>query len=203
MPHWPLQKIDQNHLSQWNEKISLHFGLNYCFSLISYFLWDFSSVLLKSMLNLPYNKALTGSSVSTQLCWGSAFAEAAPREQSEVPLLLLTAHGQTRGADRDTRTPAECNSKQHEGLVACIAQITENKLQWAWTYIFLNRLRTSPGIAELSWNISGRRRKRIWAGLARNFSLNHMARNCSMFLSWSLRIYFMHIIPWSSWCSIS
>lgn len=104
---------------------------------------------------------------------------------------------------QDTRTPAECNSKQHEGLVACIAQITENKLQWAWTYIFLNRLRTSPGIAELSWNVSGRRRKRIWAGLARNFSLNHMARNCSMFLSWSLRIYFMHIIPWSSWCSIS
>lgn len=199
MLHWPLQKIDQNHLSQWNE-ISLHFGLNYYFSLISYFLWDFSNVLLKSILNLPYNKALTDSSVSTVML-GLSFCWSPPREQS--PLLLLTAHGQTRGAGRDTGTPAECNSKQHEGLVACVAQITENKIQWALTYIFLYIPRTSLGIAQLSWNVSGRRRKRIWAGLARNFSLNHMARNCSMFLSWSLRIYFMHIIPWSSWCSIS
>lgn len=40
-------------------------------------------------------------------------------------------------------------------------QVTEKKLQWALTHIFLNTLRTSPRIAELSWSISGRRRKRI------------------------------------------
>lgn len=158
--------------------------------------------LLKSTLNLPHSKALTDSSGST-VRLRLSFCKSHPPPPESRPRSLFCSLLHTGRPKALTETPWSPQSVTAVQGVARVAPITENKLQWALTYIFLNMLRTSPGIAELSWSISGRRRKRIWAGLARNFSLNHMARNCSMFLSWSLRIYFMHIIPWSSWCSIS
>lgn len=106
--------------------------------------WENSSPLWPKLListsvsHLP----LTG---GEQSCCGRA-------SPGQVPALLCAVQEHPRHGHR---------AQSWQGHSAGAARITENKLQWALTHIFHNVLRTSPGIAELSWSISGRRRKRI------------------------------------------